>query len=260
MFPLTLKPLRRIAGGGKDLRSGALQASGPLPQDLMSSHIDHEKTFTATLSRETLEAFQALTSSREYPRGSHLFDEQQSAKYVFFIDKGRVKLFTTSSGGRIVILRIARPGDVVGLSAALIGATYDVSAQVMENCRLKVIAVEEFLHLLRKYPEASMAATQSILSEYQRALEDIRRLTLPHTVAGRIAALLLEWSKAPNQLASPEDRIILALTHEELAAMTGTSRETVSRTLQHFRQNRLISINGSSMRILKRAGLEKVAA
>jgi CRP-like cAMP-binding protein len=89
-------------------------------------------------------------------------------------------------------------------------------------------------------------------------LNNVCRLALPNTVAGRLATLLLEW--LDNRRASTNDRrFIVALTQEEIASMTNTSRETVSRVLHQFQQDKLISIKGASVTILQPRALELLA-
>jgi len=89
-------------------------------------------------------------------------------------------------------------------------------------------------------------------------LNNVCRLALPNTVAGRLATLLLEW--LDNRRATASDRrFIVALTQEEIASMTNTSRETVSRVLHQFQQDKLISIKGASVTILQPQALELLA-
>lgn len=226
----------------------------------MGSQDDHRPSFSTALSGEALAIFNAASIAHDYSAGSNLFVEQQAPEYVFVIERGRVKISTASREGRIVIVRIAGEGDVVGLNAAMSGRPYDVSAEALERCLVKTIRIKDFLQLIAQYPQAAKAATDSALSKYQLVFQELCRLSLPETIAGRIARLLLEWGNAYRQHYPTHDRITVGLTHEELAEMSGTSRETVSRTLEQFRRKKLISIKGASIRILNRPVLEKLAA
>ena len=104
-----------------------------------------------------------------------------------------------------------------------------------------------------------MEATRWALKEYQTLFDDICRLALPTTVAGRLAGLLLNWLKSRSQSGPTKQRLIVALTHEEIADMAGTSRETVSRTLQQFQRENVINIKGASLTILRPEALEQLA-
>jgi CRP/FNR family cyclic AMP-dependent transcriptional regulator len=216
--------------------------------------------FVAELNSEALAALNRISTKRDYAAGKSLFIKQQSPEYVFVIERGRVKISTNSREGRTVIVRIAGEGDVVGLSAAMSGKPYDVSAEAIERCQVRIIRVHDFQHLLEQYPQAAKAATDSALSKYQLVFQELCRLSLPHSVAGRIARLLLEWGDVYRQHDPTHDRLTVAMSHEELAEMSGTSRETVSRTLERFRREKLISVKGASIRILNRPALETLAA
>jgi CRP/FNR family transcriptional regulator len=97
------------------------------------------------------------------------------------------------------------------------------------------------------------------LREYRVALNNVCRLALPNTVAGRLASLLLEWLDGTRASAGNDRRFIVALTQEEIASMTNTSRETVSRVLHQFQEDKLIRIKGASVTILQPQALELLA-
>ncbi|MGA2085779.1 MAG: helix-turn-helix domain-containing protein, partial [Terracidiphilus sp.] len=96
---------------------------------------------------------------------------------------------------------------------------------------------------------------------YLTVFHDAKRLALSGSAAGRLARLLLDWSRAAsNGNGKQELRFTMALTHEEIANMAGTSRETVTRLLNQFRRDQWITIKGSSMTIVKPDQLERLTA
>jgi len=203
--------------------------------------------------------FRAIATEMNYTRGSRLFTEDEMPKSIFVVCSGRVKLSVTSREGKTVILRIAGAGDLLGLSAALSGNTHEVSAEVVEPCRVKAIRAKDFLVFLQKYPEASMEATRCILNEYQTTFSNMRRLALPTTVAGRLANLLLEWLDDRLEKGSKERRLVVPLTQEEIAGMANTSRETVSRILHQFQREKVIAVHGVSLTVLQPQILQQLA-
>jgi CRP/FNR family transcriptional regulator len=218
-------------------------------------HNDHP---FANLSGEAGTHFEAIAPEVTHVRGEALFVEGETPRHVFVICSGRVKLSVTSREGRTAILRIAGPGEVLGISAAMSGTPHETTADAVELCRVKAIRVSDFLRFLQNYPEASAEATSCLLREYRVVLNNVCRLALPNTVAGRLATLLLEWLDVRRATAS-DRRFIVALTQEEIASMTNTSRETVSRVLHQFQQDKLISIKGASVTILQPRALELLA-
>jgi CRP/FNR family cyclic AMP-dependent transcriptional regulator len=220
-------------------------------------HNDHP---FANLSGAAGAQFEAIAPELTRARGEALFVEGETPRCVFVICSGRVKLSVTSREGRTAILRIAGPGEVLGISAAMSGTSHETTAEAVELCRVKAIRVSDFLRFLQNYPEASAEATSCLLREYRVVLNNVCRLALPNTVAGRLATLLLEWLDVRRATATASDRrFIVALTQEEIASMTNTSRETVSRVLHQFQQDKLISIKGASVTILQPRALELLA-
>lgn len=211
------------------------------------------------LRGEALAQFESIAMEMSYSRGGRLFLEGEAPQCIFVLSKGRVKLTVASREGKVMILRVAGAGDVLGLGAALAGSAHEVSAEVLEPCQAKVIRTKDFLPFLQKYPEAATEATRCILSEYQATFSNVRRLALPTTVAGRLANLLLEWLNSRSTRGANERRLIVALTHEEIAGMTNTSRETVSRVFHQFQREKLIAVKGASLTILQPQALEQLA-
>jgi CRP/FNR family transcriptional regulator len=112
---------------------------------------------------------------------------------------------------------------------------------------------------LGRHGIASMNAAQSLSGEYMTVFHDAKRLALSGSAAGRLARLLLDWARAASN-GRPELRFTMALTHEEIANMAGTSRETVTRLLNQFRRDQWIQIRGASLTISKPEQLERLTA
>lgn len=195
----------------------------------------------------------------QFSRGATIFREGDNCGSVHVLCSGRVKLSATSREGRTLILKIARAGEVLGLSAALANQPYEVTAETVEPCRMKTIRRQALLDFLDRNPDASMRAARTVAQEYKAAFSEVRRLALPATASGRVAGLLLEWSKeqAPEHL--PAGRCVMTLTHEEIASMTATTRETVTRVLGQLKRDQLISIRGASLTVLQPQALERLA-
>ncbi|QEE30259.1 Crp/Fnr family transcriptional regulator [Terriglobus albidus] len=194
----------------------------------------------------------------DYPRGASLFHEGTSSDSVYMLCSGRVKITASSSEGKTAILRIASAGDVVGLSAALNKTSYETSAEAIEPCKIRILQNRLLMQLLTQFGDASMAATSMIAQHYRAAFQEIRRIALPDSPAGRVARLILDWAESGRTM--PASTITIPLTHEELASMTATTRETVTRTLSRFRREKLIATKGISLTILQPAQLRQLCA
>ncbi len=211
------------------------------------------------LSPEELEDFNKIGMQMRLPKGAVLFQEDDPSQNVAVICDGQVKLSCTSREGKTLILKIAVPGDLLGLGAVISGSRYEATAETLEPTLIKNIRKEEFLAFLERHGQASMHAAKSLSEEYKSVFFDARRLALSPTAAGRLASVLLDWGRTAS-CGKPEMRFTMALTHEDLANLAGTSRETVTRTLGKFQRDKLIRINGSSLTILDPDNLSLLAS
>lgn len=211
------------------------------------------------LDTRALADFESIGVQATLPRGAKVFQEDEPSNGVFVICTGQVKLSCTSKEGRTLILKIAMPGDVLGLGAVISGSRYEVTAETIEPTEIKSIRRDDFLSFIQKHGEASLHAAKALSGEYKAAFFDARRLALSGSAAGRLASVLLDWGKAAS-CGKPEMRFTMALTHEELANLVGSSRETVTRMLGRFKREKLIRMRGTSLLILSPHRLEELSA
>jgi CRP/FNR family transcriptional regulator, cyclic AMP receptor protein len=201
------------------------------------------------LSPEDLRDFDTIGVQCRLPKGAFVFQEADPSDQVAVLCQGQVKLSCTSAEGKTLILKIAGPGDVLGLGAAIAHTPYEVTAEAIEPVLIKNIRRDDFIAYLERHGEASMHAVRSLSDEYQAAFYDARRLALSPSAAGRLASVLLQWGRNAS-CGKPQLHFTMALTHEELASLAGTSRETVTRVLSRLQKENLIRIHGSSFTIL----------
>lgn len=218
----------------------------------------HQKSegFFCRLSATALKAFEAIKFTTAYPQGAVLFMEGQPSRGVFMLCKGRVKMSTSSSDGKALILKIIGPGEVMGLNAAVSGRPYELTVETLEPCQVNFIKREDFLRFLGEHSEASMRAAQQLSSSYHAACEQIRALGLSQSAPEKLARFLLNWS-GKGQHTGQGIRVKLALTHEEIAQTIGSSRETVTRTLGDFKSKQFAFLKGSTLVIQNKAALER---
>jgi CRP/FNR family transcriptional regulator len=205
----------------------------------------------------SLEELDKVKYASAYPQGAVLFVEGQPPRGVYMICSGRVKMSTTSRDGKTLILRIAEPGEVLGLHATVAGKPYELTAEALQPCQLDFIRRDDFLRLLQHHADACLNAAQHLSKNCQSAYEMIRSLGLSHSVSEKLARLLLEWSSDGDET-EEGIRIKVSLTHEEIAQLIGTSRETVTRVLGEFRQKKLAQLRGSTLLILDKPALERM--
>ena len=213
--------------------------------------------FFCNLPKLSLQELERVKYASAYPQGAVLFVEGQAPRGVYVICSGRVKLSTTSRDGKTLILRIAQAGEVLGLHATVSGKPYELTGETLHPCQLDFIRREDFLRFLQHHADACLNAAEHLSKNCQSGYEMIRSLGLSHSVSEKLARLLLEWS-SDGDVTKEGIRIKVALTHEEIAQLIGTSRETVTRVLAEFREKQLAQLRGSTLMILNKPALERM--
>jgi CRP/FNR family transcriptional regulator, cyclic AMP receptor protein len=213
--------------------------------------------FLGHLPRPVLEGFDAISSSESYPKGAILFVDGQEAYGVFILLNGRVKLTTTSADGKSLLLRIAEPGEVIGLPGTISGEIYVLTAEALEPIEVNFISRGPFMQFLREHGDAALRVAEILNEIYHAAFRELRYLGLSGSAAEKLARFLLDVAGSDAQEGS-QPRATLTLTHEEIAEMIGLARETVSRLFASFKREHLIELRGSTFVIANKAGLEKL--
>jgi CRP/FNR family transcriptional regulator, cyclic AMP receptor protein len=212
------------------------------------------------LSSEVLKLLSSASHLSTYPGGAVLFVEGQTPRGAFVLCSGKAKLSTTSRDGKVLILKIAEAGEVLGLSAVIAGEPFELTAETAGPCQINFIEREALVRLIEKNGEFGLHASQALSREFQSAYRDIHDLVLARSSAGKLARLLLSWTPIREQFEPPEIRVRASLTHEEMAQMIGSSRETVTRLLSDLKKKEFIRLDGSTLVIRNRTALEALAA
>ena len=213
--------------------------------------------FFCQLSPAALKDFNAVRSSATYPAGALLFLEKQDPRGVFVLCAGQVKLSISSSAGKTLILRITKPGEILGLMAVMSGSPYEVTAETLHPCQVAFVRRDDFLRFLTKHPEAYQGVVKQLNTLYSGACDQLRTVGLAASAPEKLARLLLEWS-ADGKDTKPGTPIKLPLTHEEIAEFIGSTRETVTRTFSEFKNQQLVTFQGSTLLISNRPALEVI--
>ena len=197
----------------------------------------------------------ALTTS--YPTGAVLFAEAQAPRGVFIVRRGRVKLSICGSDGRTLILRIVNAGCPLGVAAVVSGRQYEATAETQEPSEISFLRQIDLVRLMRLHGEFALWVTQHISQDYASTCREIRDLILSDSASEKLARLLVGWLDQNTTSKNPS-QVKLALTHEEIGQMIGSSRETVSRLLAGFKKQHLIQQTGSTLVIPDRLALESL--
>jgi len=227
-----------------------------LIEDCIACPMHKDRAF-CNLPRAALANLDSVSTTAAYPKGAILFLEGEAPRGVFILCNGRVKLFGTSAAGKAVIFRIAESGEIIGLPSTLSAKPYEVTAEVLEPTQANFIRREDFLAFLRAHGEVALRVAEMLSSIYYATCQEVRYLGLSSSAVEKLARFLLDLKPAKNSEPG-ETRVVLALTHEEIANIIGTSRETVSRLLASFRLQSFIEIHGSTLVINNKEALREL--
>ncbi len=259
-----MSPLHAVSSGcAQSVDHGVSEVSMNTPYGLeiidscLNCTLRRQHSF-CNMSGPLLKAFSTASHPGTYPGGAVLFVEGQVPRGAFLLCSGRVKLSTTSRDGKVLILKIAGAGDLLGLSAVISGTPYEVTAETSAPCHVNFVERSALIDLIAKNGELGLRAAESLSREFQSAYRDIHDLVLARSSAGKLARLLLSWTPGDGKT-EREIRIRSSLTHEEMAQMIGASRETVTRLLSDLKKKEFIRLEGSTLVIRNRNALEALA-
>jgi CRP/FNR family transcriptional regulator len=217
-----------------------------------------EGYFFNSISAAALRDFLYVVVPIYCPGNAVLFQEQQPPTRMLVLLEGFAKLSVNSGDGKRMILWVARPGELLGLSSVLSGSAHKFTAETLQPCRIASVPRRDFLGLLAHHPAVYQSLARELCLEMNRACEQMRIVGLSQSVGVRVARLLLDWS-AGDPMTDCGTRIKVTLTHEEIGECIGAARETVSRAIGELRRRCLIDVHGSSVFVTNRFALEAYA-
>jgi CRP/FNR family transcriptional regulator len=225
-------------------------------ESCLSCHL-RSRSFFCALSGESIEAFNRIKHAAVFPEHAVVLVEGQSPWGIFILCQGRAKLSTTSRDGKTLIIRIAEAGEVLGLHAVITGGPYELTVETMQPCQLNFVGRDDMLLFLKEHADASLQATQHLARDCSDSYGVVRTIGLSHSVSERFARFLLETA-SDGKVCNGSVRVRLAMTHEEMSQLIGTSRETITRLLSEFRRNDLAELKGSTLIIHNHPALKNL--
>jgi len=213
--------------------------------------------------------FQGLDSSIEdeieknstanvYKRGQVIFLQGNPPNGIFCIHQGKVKIVIVNKEGKESIVRLATHGDILGKRALFSSEAYHASAIALEDSVILFFPKDFILNLVNKYPSVSL----QLLSQLSKNVgcSDLHSTTLVHkNVRERLASLLIELKTKYGVKELDRYRLDIKLTREEMAAMIGTTHETLVRLITEFKNEEIIIQDGKIIYIINEQKLAEFA-
>ena len=192
-----------------------------------------------------------------YKKGQAIFTEGSKPHGLYCVNKGKVKLVKLGEDGKEQILRLIKPGDMMGYRALLSGDRYNATAIALEDCGVCYVSKQMFIGVLQKDTNLSMEMMRLLGDDLKKAEEHITHMA-QKPVRERMAEALL-FIKETYGLEEDNQTINVTLTREEIANLVGTATETAIRLLSEFKHDGIVELSGKKIKILNHPKLVQTA-
>jgi CRP/FNR family transcriptional regulator, cyclic AMP receptor protein len=219
----------------------------------LNSKADLIKTsvfFAGLISNET-ESITRLVFEKKFKRDDMLFFEGEIAEALYFVADGVIKIFKTSPDGKEQILSIAHPDESINEVPVFNGGLNPTSAQAMMSAVVYGINKNDIDMILKKYPRVALNVIHIMAKRTRQLLSLVEELSFKH-VSGRLAGILLDNAAKEGQAGA-------RLTQRDMAAMAGTAREVISRSLRAMEDDGIITFDKHRLIIKNKEALKKIS-
>ena len=222
----------------------------PAPLELLRA-----VSYFRPLPEAELLRLQSRAIHQHFARGRMIMLEHDPCPGMYLIESGRVKLFRTSSDGREQVLMLVGPGKVFNDVPVFGGGSNAAAAAATERTSLYLIPTEHVLAAMQAHPGAALAVAKEFAGQLRALANLVEDLSFRH-VTSRVAKLLLEYAEAPSGgSGAPRAR----LTQQDIAAMVGSVREVVGRSLAALEREGAIRIERARIVVADRDALRRMA-
>ncbi len=206
--------------------------------------------YFAGMPDEVVEETRRHIFEKSLDRGEIILLEGEPANALFFLASGAVKVFKTSPDGKEQILSIVRPGESFNDISVFDGGLNPASAQAMGQIHLYGISRTDIEEIITRHPQVAINVVQVMAKRVRELVALVEDLSFRH-VLSRVAKILLEYASNASE---PRPR----LTQQEIAAMAGTAREVVGRSLKSLEEDGVIKLESHRVVISNRAALQQL--
>jgi CRP/FNR family transcriptional regulator len=216
----------------------------------VESRVLSENLYFSGLSLPELDSIKSFFSEMRAERGEIILLEGELADRLFFVAAGIVKLFKISAEGKEQTLEFVRPGGAINEVSVFDGGTNPASAQAMGPVSLYIISRNDLESILRDYPRVTLNVIKVLAGQIRHLVSLVEDLSFRHVI-GRVAKILLEHA---GDGARPGQR----LTQQEMAAIAGTAREVVGRSLKTLEDRGIIKLERHRIVVTDKEALKQM--
>lgn len=219
------------------------------------ARVFNDKSFKERLSSADFEKYINAKKKLSFQKHETIFEDGETPKGVFVLEKGAAKLSKSGAFGKDQILRFIKEGDIIAYRSLLCGENFQAKAEAMTDIEATFLPADIFMYLLEVDSQLSFVMLQKIAYELGESSNTITFLA-QKTVRERLAEILLLLEQKLG--VDPEGFIKISLTREEIANIIGTATESAIRLISEFKGDHLIEVDGRNIKILNHDKLMKL--
>lgn len=214
------------------------------------------------LSEAEMDAIAAAAPMKTYSAGEILYSPQQPCEVLFILKRGRVRIFRVSADGRALTTAIVSPGTIFGEMVLLGQRMYDNFAEALDDVTVCVMSRADVHKYLLSDPRIAARITEILgrrLADLEQRLSDSVFKSVPQRIAATLTTLAARADTPSGRLRPGTRHAQIALTHQQLAALAGTSRETTTKVLREFADGGLLRLARGRITVLDPGRLNDAA-
>lgn len=227
------------------MRTFSSSASGAAPSPLLDS----------AHAADAVKRLHQQSSAVAFGQGDFIFHQGQGAAGVYEVSSGTAKVFRTTDQGGVHIVRLVKPGHLLGHHAVFVNAPHGATAEALTHVHTRFIPRDDFVAVLRQSPDLSLRLLHALSSEIRGHEHQLLSLS-QHTVAQRVADALLTLEARHGKDA--DGALALALSRRDLASHVGAATETTVRALTDLKNRNLIRTSGRRIWLRDRKRLRRM--
>lgn len=227
-------------------------------RSLKKAELLHDVPLFAGLDDDDLGRMSELLTESHHPKDSVIVSTSDPGDALYIVAEGDVKVSLSSDNGREIILSMLSAGSFFGEMSIVDGEPRSATVTCITDAHILRLARRDFLQLLRSYPSIAINVMTEMCVRLRRADESIGNLALLD-VYGRVARYLLELADEEGD--ETDDGVMLDKipTQQHVAALIGTSRETVSRAMSEFQRRGFVEQRGRGLLVRKELDVKSVS-
>lgn len=203
-------------------------------------------------TEKILQAFIEGRNTDKFKKRQRIYTEGNHPVRLYYVQKGRVKIFKTNNDGKDLITKIANPGEFFGYTALFENSVYKESADALEDCEIIAIPSNEFEELVHSNSDVTRKFIKILAADVSEKEEELLRIAY-NSLRRKVADALLTVQKKYSS------EKYINVSRENLAAVAGTATESLIRTLTDFKAENLIDIVDGKISITNHQKLERLA-